>query len=96
MHATCAAHTLQAIGLHNNLKFQIHSVFRPVHLVVPSDSKVSVVLSNANLLRETEETGLYCKAHWLLHVPQSECVCFVWISERRRLFPYTALTVWFV
>ena len=65
-----------------------------LHLDVPSDSKVSVYLSNANLLWETEETGLYCNARWLLHVPQSTCTCSVRLSEQQRLFPYTALTDW--
>ena len=55
MRATCAAHTLQEVGLHNNLKSQIHSVFRPVHLTVPSDSKVSVFLSNASLHWEKKQ-----------------------------------------
>ena len=28
--------------------------------------------------------------------PYSVCMCFVWIWEQQRLFPYTALTDWFL
>jgi hypothetical protein len=96
----CAVRTLCTASLtFTNSTFCPHSVF--MCFVWISEQTAIISLYSINwLVCVTETQCVYCAVRTgslnATFCPHSVFMCFVWSQNKQRLFPYTALTDWFL